>query len=281
MNQMTLKIAVSRFAALSAKDLTRIYRRATGQKPPTGTKRQTLIDALCDAAKETAEGEGDAAVISPSMASWIAEVETTGPQEVSAATVTLEQALVALNALPTARLAEVNELVVGKPGKGLKKPALFRAIASALEKKAQGKGQSATLPADAVAWMTGGKPETTVKPARAKEASEPKPRDPRLPAVGEEIRKRWRDRDLVVTCTEEGFGFEGKSYRSLSKIASELLGCPSNGFLFFALTDGAKAAMERRAAREAEKAAKKAETAPKPKLVKPKTTLKKTPAKKS
>ena len=71
---------------------------------------------------------------------------------------------------------------------------------------------------------------------RARPAAPAKARDPRLPAVGEVIVKRWHDRDLKVTVLEAGFEFEGRPYGSLSAIARELLkGSQVNGFLFFGL----------------------------------------------
>src|SRR6185436_4303416 len=102
------------------------------------------------------------------------------------------------------------------------------------------------------------------KPAKAKkekaiklpkQPKAPKERDPRLPAVGETILKEWRGRRLEVKCLPGGFEFEGKTEKSLSRIASTLQGCPSNGFLFFGLTPAAKEAAARRAEREAAKAA--------------------------
>ncbi len=73
-------------------------------------------------------------------------------------------------------------------------------------------------------------PAVAPKPARTRE------RDPRLPAAGTTILRPYKDRELRVKVLEQGFEFEGRPYRSLSAIASEILGCSANGFLFFRLT---------------------------------------------
>lgn len=68
--------------------------------------------------------------------------------------------------------------------------------------------------------------------------------DPRLPAVGTVIERVYKGETYRVERTATDFRYQGKSYRSLSAIASEILGGASvNGFLWFGLTPraGAKA----------------------------------------
>ena len=77
---------------------------------------------------------------------------------------------------------------------------------------------------------------TTPRPPRPAKPGSPFTADPRLPAVGQTITKEWRGKKLEVTVRADGLEFDGKTYRSLSAIASGLLGCPANGFLFFGLT---------------------------------------------
>lgn len=61
--------------------------------------------------------------------------------------------------------------------------------------------------------------------------------DPRLPAVGETIERVYKDQTYRVERTATDFLYGGRSYRSLSAIASEILGGVSvNGFLWFGLT---------------------------------------------
>ncbi len=76
------------------------------------------------------------------------------------------------------------------------------------------------------------------RPPRPAKPGSPFTADPRLPAVGQTITKEWRGKKLEVTVRADGLEFDGKTYRSLSAIASGLLGCPANGFLFFQLTKG-------------------------------------------
>ena len=57
--------------------------------------------------------------------------------------------------------------------------------------------------------------------------------DPRLPAPGGVVERRYKGRDIVVKVRQEGFEYEGKLYKSLSAIAREVTGTKWNGFLFF------------------------------------------------
>jgi hypothetical protein len=64
--------------------------------------------------------------------------------------------------------------------------------------------------------------------------------DPRLPAPGTILRRSFKGRSLEVKVLDDGLEFEGRRYRSLSAIASEVAGSRWNGFTFFGL-DGRKA----------------------------------------
>jgi len=53
---------------------------------------------------------------------------------------------------------------------------------------------------------------------------------------GTRITKAWRGREIIVMVEgERQFCFEGKQYKSLSAIASELVGCRQSGTKFFGL----------------------------------------------
>jgi hypothetical protein len=60
-------------------------------------------------------------------------------------------------------------------------------------------------------------------------------RDPRLPAAGTIIQRRYQDRTIVVKLLADGFEYDGKTYDSLSSIASAVTGTRWNGFSFFGL----------------------------------------------
>ncbi|MCU0693467.1 MAG: DUF2924 domain-containing protein [Polyangiaceae bacterium] len=65
------------------------------------------------------------------------------------------------------------------------------------------------------------------------DAPPPRPRDPRLPAPGTTVRKRYREVDYDVLVLEDGFEMAGKRYRGLSGVARAITGGAWNGFLFF------------------------------------------------
>jgi len=50
------------------------------------------------------------------------------------------------------------------------------------------------------------------------------------------LKRVYKNQTLLVTVTEEGFLFNGSTYRSLSAIAKEVTGSMWNGKLFFGLT---------------------------------------------
>ena len=55
--------------------------------------------------------------------------------------------------------------------------------------------------------------------------------------TGTRVVKEWPGREIVVLVEgERQFRFEGRSYKSLSAIASELVGCRQSGNKFFGLT---------------------------------------------
>ena len=76
----------------------------------------------------------------------------------------------------------------------------------------------------------------------ASPSQSPFAQDPRLPRPGSTITKEWRGRKLEVRVFADHFEFRGKPYRSLSRIACDLVGGSVNGFLFFGLTSRRKAA---------------------------------------
>lgn len=279
MSDLKLSEAAGKVTRLGMDDLKWVAKRLLGAIPKG--KRPDLQAAIASELQREATGEGENTVVSDAAAEALAGVgggksapkqpEAAATEPVSASDkVTLEQALAVVNGLATKKLALVHEQVVGKPGKGLKKPALFKAIAAALQKKADRKGASATLPDDAVSWLAEAKDAKQVGNGEAKAKKEPKPRDPRLPQVNEVIRRRWREQDLEVKCLEDGFEFAGKVWKSLSAISSHLLQTPSNGFLFWHLQPSQVEADKRRAEREADKAKKQAEKEQQPEPVKDK-----------
>lgn len=67
--------------------------------------------------------------------------------------------------------------------------------------------------------------------------------DPRLPAVGTEIVRIYKDREYRVVRQADCFIYGGREYPSLSKIAREIIGgAQVNGFAFFGLVKKPEAA---------------------------------------
>jgi hypothetical protein len=60
-------------------------------------------------------------------------------------------------------------------------------------------------------------------------------RDRRLPIAGTEIIKKYKGQQYVIKVMENGFEFNGKAYRSLSRIAEEITGIHWSGYAFFNL----------------------------------------------
>ena len=79
-----------------------------------------------------------------------------------------------------------------------------------------------------------------VKPVNQKivNVADPKPkeRDGRLPAVGTVITKTYRGKTIEVKVLENGFEYEGKTYKSISRVAMNIVKRPISGYVFFGLS---------------------------------------------
>jgi hypothetical protein len=60
-------------------------------------------------------------------------------------------------------------------------------------------------------------------------------RDSRLPQAGTLLTREFKGNMHVVKVLDEGFEYDGRIYKSLSKIATEIAGTRWNGFTFFGL----------------------------------------------
>lgn len=63
-----------------------------------------------------------------------------------------------------------------------------------------------------------------------------KERDSRLPAVGAVITKTYHGQTIEVKVLENGFAYQGKTYKSISRVAMEIVKHPISGYVFFGLT---------------------------------------------
>src|SRR5262245_22609360 len=73
------------------------------------------------------------------------------------------------------------------------------------------------------------------KKAPAPAATEPRPRDPRLPRPGGVLTRTFNGKEIKVEVLDAGFKYDGKTWRSLSAIAKAVSGTSWNGFLFFGI----------------------------------------------
>ena len=67
-------------------------------------------------------------------------------------------------------------------------------------------------------------------------------RDSRLPKAGTLLTREFKGNVHVVKVLDEGFEYEGRRYKSLSKIATEIAGTRWSGLTFFALDREARIA---------------------------------------
>jgi len=142
--------------------------------------------------------------------------------------------LSALAEMTVAELKTKFEEVFGEPSRSSNKDYLRKKIAWRIQELAEGglseraKQRIEELAADAPARF-----RHTADPAQL--ASD-HPQNPRLPTPGSVITKEHKGVTHEVKVLEDAFEYQGKTYRSLSKIAREITGTSWNGFLFFGLT---------------------------------------------
>lgn len=81
--------------------------------------------------------------------------------------------------------------------------------------------------------------QSVVKTAKQKvvdvAASAFKERDSRLPVPGSIITKTYRGKTIEVKVLENGFEYQGKTHKSISRVAMEIVKRPISGYVFFGL----------------------------------------------
>ncbi len=155
------------------------------------------------------------------------------------ATADMSRQLAELRVMTVGQLREKYREVFGEPTRSRNKVYLRKKVAWRIQELAEGglsdraRSLLEELAAGApVRWRGGSR--------RRKAGASPLPdadreRDPRLPAAGTVLTRRYKSNDCQVTVLEDGFKYRRKHYRSLSKIAREITGTNWNGFLFFGL----------------------------------------------
>lgn len=73
---------------------------------------------------------------------------------------------------------------------------------------------------------------------------QPTPRDPHLPVPGTRLIRDWQNRRIEVTVLDKGFEYAGRTYRSLTAIATTITGTKWNGQMFFGMRAKTKGAVQ-------------------------------------
>ena len=63
-----------------------------------------------------------------------------------------------------------------------------------------------------------------------------RPRDNRLPGPGSIITKTYRGKTIEVKVLDNGFEYEGKVFKSISRVAMTIVKRQISGYVFFGLT---------------------------------------------
>ncbi len=147
-----------------------------------------------------------------------------------------------LRSLPVSGLREKYREVFGEDSRSNHKDYLYRRIAWRLQANAEGDlserarrraleiANDADLRVRAPRVLPGADAQKRTSVTAISGA-----RDSRLPQAGTLLTREFKGHVHVVNVLEDGFEYEGRQYKSLSKIASEIAGTRWNGFTFFAL----------------------------------------------
>ena len=73
------------------------------------------------------------------------------------------------------------------------------------------------------------------QPETALENLPVRPRDNRLPAPGSIITKTYRGKTIEVKVLENGVEYQGKIYKSISRVAMDIVKRPISGYVFLGL----------------------------------------------
>jgi hypothetical protein len=145
---------------------------------------------------------------------------------------TIPQQLQELLTLSPAELARRYEALFGKPPRVRNKAFLQRRVAWKLQEREFG-----GLPERAKARLD---ELIAAIDLPLRDPAPPRPRGPqraeaRGPMIGTTLIRKWHDTEVRVEVVENGFTWNGVSYRSLSAVAKAITGANWNGRLFFGL----------------------------------------------
>ena len=156
----------------------------------------------------------------------------------------VEKDLAALQEMTTDELRERYAEIFGEGPRSRHKAYLIRKIAWRIQAEAEGdlseraRRRAAELAVDAEVRTT--PPRTRSERSAKKPRTSKKvevPRDPRLPAPGTAITRKYKGRTLHVRVQRDGFEYGGERYKTLSAVAKAITGSHCNGFRFFKLAE--------------------------------------------
>ena len=151
----------------------------------------------------------------------------------------LHQHVERLRQMTTAQLQSQYRELFGQPSHSNHKDYLFRRVAWRLHELAEGglseraRQYALEIATEADLRLCAPKRVETQPAVRIASASR---RDPRVPAPGTQLIKRYKDATITITVLEEGYQYEERVYRSLSAIARKVTGTHWNGYVFFGLS---------------------------------------------
>jgi hypothetical protein len=151
--------------------------------------------------------------------------------------------IAALRSMVVRELREKYREVFGEPTRSRNRIYLQKKVAWGIQARAEGglseraRARIEELAADAPIRTRATREERSAIEAALGAVQKPdsKPRDPRLPAPGTVLRRIHQGVAHEVTVLEDGFKYQGKPYRSLSRVAREITGTQWNGWLFFGI----------------------------------------------
>ncbi|MBN9521366.1 DUF2924 domain-containing protein [bacterium] len=157
----------------------------------------------------------------------------------------LAKELAALERMTAAELRDKYAAVFGEPAASGNRAWLARRVGWRLQALAEGdlseraRARAAELARDADLRLT--PPREQPEPSHATTAPIAAVLDPRLPAVGTVLTRKYKGGVVRVKVQPDGFEYAGDRYASLSAVARAVTGTHTNGFLFFRLTRGGAA----------------------------------------
>jgi hypothetical protein len=157
----------------------------------------------------------------------------------------LSEELEGLKRLSTNELCERYAALYGQPVRTRHKAYLVRKVAWRIQALAEGdlseraRRRAAELANDADVRLMPPRPKTTPPPPEAaggrRVVRAPVKADPRLPAPGTALVRRYKGQTYRVVVRDDGLEYAGTRYKTLTAVAEAITGQHLNGYRFFRL----------------------------------------------